>query len=210
MTDTLIPVPFMGASLALIDHQGEPYAAMKPIVQALGMDWKGQHAKIKARYGATTEEISTVAEDGKQRTMTCLPLRKLPAWLATIQPNKTRPELRERIRAYQAECDDALWAYWAQGKAERHAPAPLPAHVQNVNSLELKTYPAEGDREIYPCYYMAQQAIYLAQILMDKAEKLCFTASYAMLEASRAACADAVVWLDRAKEERAQEGRIHG
>lgn len=64
-------------------------------------------------------EITSVAEDGKLRGMMCLPLKKLPAWLYSISPNKVAPELREKIIRYQEECDDALWNYWTQGVAER-------------------------------------------------------------------------------------------
>ncbi|MES2041907.1 MAG: phage antirepressor N-terminal domain-containing protein [Pseudomonadota bacterium] len=60
-----------------------------------------------------------VAEDGKNRDMICLPLRKLPAWLCSINPSKVKPELREKVTRYQDECDDALWNYWTQGTATR-------------------------------------------------------------------------------------------
>jgi hypothetical protein len=48
-----------------------------------------------------------------------MPLRKLPAWLYSISPNKVSPELRDKIVRYQEECDDALWDYWTQGSATR-------------------------------------------------------------------------------------------
>jgi hypothetical protein len=124
---SLVPVKFQGATLALIDHQGEPFVAMRPVVEAMGLSWQSQFDKIKDRYTATVREILTVAEDGKQRSMTCLPLRKLAGWLMTIYPNKVRPDLRERIIAYQDECDDALWAYWSQGHASRAATVQAPA-----------------------------------------------------------------------------------
>ena len=59
--------------------------------------------------------------------MLSMPVRKLPAWLNSINPKKVRPELRERIELYQAECDDALWNYWMRGKAERPTASPLNA-----------------------------------------------------------------------------------
>jgi hypothetical protein len=129
--NSVLPVPFHGATLTLIDHHGKPYVAMRPIVEAMGMDWTTQHQKIKARYGstvgisptvgATVTEIVTVAEDGKQRRMTCLPLCKIGGWLMTIHANKVRPELRDTILAYQNECDEALWNYWSKGHATRPA-----------------------------------------------------------------------------------------
>lgn len=135
----LFPVTFRGATLHLIDHKGEPFVAMRPIVEAMGLDWNGQRVKLKDRYATCVEEISTKIEgDTQRRAMTCLPLRKLAGWLMTIHPNKVRPELRDTIRAYQAECDDALWAYWTQRAgvkdsltAHRAIPLDLSGHVRD-------------------------------------------------------------------------------
>lgn len=115
----LMPVPFYEDTVVLVGQGNEPYIAMKPIVVNMGLDWNGQRTKIVERFGSTVEEISTVAEDGKLRGMTCLPLRKLPAWLYSISPNKVKPELRDKIIRYQEECDDALWDYWTKGSASR-------------------------------------------------------------------------------------------
>lgn len=115
----LFPVPFHGDTVVLVGQDNEPYVAMKPIVANMGMDWKSQHSKLAERFASTMVEITTVAEDGKLRGMACLPLKKLPAWLYSISPNKVAPELREKIIRYQEECDDALWNYWTQGVADR-------------------------------------------------------------------------------------------
>lgn len=115
----LFPVPFHGDTVVLVGQDNEPYVAMKPIVANMGMDWKSQHSKLAERFASTMVEITTVAEDGKLRGMACLPLKKLPAWLYSISPNKVALELREKIIRYQEECDDALWNYWTQGVAER-------------------------------------------------------------------------------------------
>ena len=119
----LSPVTFHGDTIFCIEHQNQPYTPMRPIVENMGLDWKSQSAKLNANRGrwATVAIISTVAQDGREREMLCLPVRKLPAFLASINPRKVRPELRERIELYQAECDDALWDYWMHGKAERSA-----------------------------------------------------------------------------------------
>ncbi|MCO9782225.1 phage antirepressor Ant, partial [Salmonella enterica subsp. enterica serovar Mbandaka] len=54
---------------------------------------------------------------GKQ-LMICLAFRKFAAWLSSIQPNKVRPEIRDKVIQYQEECDDVLYEYWTKGKAE--------------------------------------------------------------------------------------------
>lgn len=127
MSNQLIPVSFRGDSLALIDHKGEPYVAMKPVVRGMGLDWKSQHAKLKAnaeRWGMVM--ITMPSLGGAQETMS-LPLRKLVGWMTTIQPSRVRPEIKDKIIAYQNECDDALWQYWSAGRAvnprSQHSPA---------------------------------------------------------------------------------------
>lgn len=119
MQNQLMPVPFYEDTVVLIGQDHEPYVAMKPIVTNMGLDWPTQYVKLTERFAPTIGEIPTVGEDGKIRPMTCLPLRKLPAWLYSISSNKVKPELRDKIIRYQEECDDALWDYWTKGGASR-------------------------------------------------------------------------------------------
>lgn len=119
MLPQLMPVPFYEDTVVLVGQGNEPYVAMRPIVTNMGLAWNSQFTKINERFDSTVMEIITVAEDGKPRSMTCLPLRKLPAWLYSISPNKVKPELRDKIIRYQEECDDALWDYWTKGSASR-------------------------------------------------------------------------------------------
>lgn len=119
MNTQLMPVPFHGDTVVLVGKDNEPLVAMKPLVVNLGLDWKGQHAKLSEKFSSVMEEISTTGGDGKQYAMTCLPLRKLAAWLYSISPNKVAPELRDKIIQYQEECDEVLWNYWTKGAAVR-------------------------------------------------------------------------------------------
>lgn len=119
MNTQLMPVPFHGDTVVLVGKDNEPLVAMKPLVVNLGLDWKGQHAKLSEKFASVMEEISTTGGDGKQYAMTCLPLRKLAAWLYSISPNKVAPELRDKIIQYQEECDEVLWNYWTKGAVVR-------------------------------------------------------------------------------------------
>lgn len=110
-----INVPFHGAELYVVNHNGDPYTPMKPIVEGMGMDWKSQFIKIKQRFSKGMVEITIPTAGGMQK-MICLALRKLAAWLNTISPNKVRPEIRERVIRYQEECDDVLYEYWTKGQ----------------------------------------------------------------------------------------------
>lgn len=119
MADQLIPVSFYDDTLVLVSHDGEPFVAMKPVVENMGLLWHGQHTKLTDKFASTIQIICMVADDGKQREMVCLPLRKLPAWLYSISPNKVAPHLREKIVRYQDECDEVLWQYWTNGFVSR-------------------------------------------------------------------------------------------
>lgn len=133
MNDPIIPVTFHGDTLVLVDHEGDPHVAMKPITENMGLSWQGQHEKLNEKFGSTIRVILTVGEDGKQREMVCLPLRKLPAWLYSIVPSRVKPELRDKIVRYQEECDDVLWKYWTTGYAER-AGAKRPSISQQLTA----------------------------------------------------------------------------
>lgn len=149
----LLPVVFHGDTLYLVEHNGEPFAPMKPIADSLGIHWDTQYTKIKTRFSASMVKITTDAADGRKRLMVCLPLRKLAAWLCSLMPGKIAPELRAKVEAYQAECDDALWRYWSEGYAERPS-APVQGSLGLLPPLtrpraatlpKLQSYGWKGD-----------------------------------------------------------------
>lgn len=113
-----ITVPFHGAELYVVEHNGQPYTPMKALVRAMGLSWSGQFEKVKennARWGV--RNIRIPSEGGFQEAIG-LPLRKLPGWLATLEPKKMKnPEVRASVIQYQNECDDVLWQYWNDGAA---------------------------------------------------------------------------------------------
>ncbi|HBV0364799.1 TPA: phage antirepressor Ant [Escherichia coli] len=114
MADRTINVPFHGTNLFLVGINNEPYVPMKPVVEGMGMVWAAQFVKLKQRFAKGISEIEIPSAGGKQ-LMTCLAFRKFAAWLSSIQPNKVRPEIREKVIQYQEECDDVLYEYWTKG-----------------------------------------------------------------------------------------------
>lgn len=138
IADRTINVPFYGNALYVVEHKGEAYTPMRPIIDGMGMDWASQFTKIKQRFKSTVVEITMVAADGKSRSMICLALRKLNGWLQTISPNKVKPEIRDRVIQYQEECDDVLYEYWTKGevknpcKAEKSLPGKITTEQQEA------------------------------------------------------------------------------
>lgn len=138
-TQSIATIEFHGQLLITLQHDGQPFAAMKPIVEGMGISWQGQHAKFKTnpeRWGI--KEILIPSEGGNQET-SCLPLRKLPGWLMTIHPNKIKDlAVRERVIMYQNECDDALWQYWSQGEAINPRSRPEKTRKALPNGLSIE------------------------------------------------------------------------
>lgn len=119
MQERLMPVPFYEDTVVLVGQGTDPFVAMKPILTNMGLDWHTQFRKSGEKFNSVMVEMTTTGGDGKQYTMTCLPLRKLAAWLYSISPNDVKPECRAKFIRYQEECDDVLWDYWTQGSASR-------------------------------------------------------------------------------------------
>ena len=161
----LIPVMFGSDTLVLVDYKGQPYVVMKPLVTALGLDWRSQHAKITEKFGAVVVEITTTGADGKQYQMTCLPLRKLPGWLYSISPGKVAEVVRPKVQQYQSECDEVLWHYWTGTYLPQHSVA----HV-SLSRLAL-SYEREHTRV---CLELARcSELGLGAALFDKYRRLC-------------------------------------
>ncbi|GCP33955.1 TPA: phage antirepressor Ant [Escherichia coli] len=112
-------VPFNGQQIITAMAAGVAYVAMKPIVENLGMSWGTQQQKIMKQLDKfNCIHMNMVAADGKLRKLLCLPLKKLNGWLFSINPEKVRADIRDKLIQYQEECFTVLHDYWAKGKAE--------------------------------------------------------------------------------------------
>ncbi|MCF5241913.1 hypothetical protein GIW33_10185 [Pseudomonas syringae] len=111
-------IPFHSTSLLLVEHDGQPFVPMKPVVEGMGLAWQTQHRKlVSGRFASVITMMVTTGFDGKQYEMACLPLKKLPGWLMSIHASKVRKDLRGRVIAFQDECDDVLWLHWNKAHA---------------------------------------------------------------------------------------------
>ncbi|AYW18599.1 antirepressor protein Ant [Klebsiella sp. P1CD1] len=116
-------VPFNGQQIITAMAAGVAYVAMKPIVENLGMSWSTQQTKLmKQLEKFNCVHMNMVAADGKLRKLLCLPLKKLNGWLFSINPEKVRADIRDKLIQYQEECFTALHDYWSKGIAIKSAP----------------------------------------------------------------------------------------
>ncbi len=111
-------VPFNGQQIITAMAAGVAYVAMKPIVENLGMSWSTQQTKLMKQISKfNCVHMNMVAADGKLRKLLCLPLKKLNGWLFSINPEKVRADIRDKLIQYQEECFTVLHDYWTKGKA---------------------------------------------------------------------------------------------
>ena len=117
MSNQIVSIPFHGQTVQSVEVDGKPTVAFKPMVENLGLDYSRQLKKLKGKSWATVTNIVTVGADGKNREMSCIDLRTLTMWLATIDENRVNEEARPLVVAYQNEVADAIESYWANGGA---------------------------------------------------------------------------------------------
>ena len=137
MSNQPLTVKFHGTSLAIVEHNNQPFASAKQISDAIGLDWPAQYNKLsknRARWGIA--KIAIPSTSGKQSTI-CIPLKKLPGWLASINPSKVSNALRPRIIQYQNECDDVLWQHWEKQNSPADTSMGIPIDLQSNPTLAL-------------------------------------------------------------------------
>ena len=133
---TLSVVEFHGHPLTLIEHDGQPYVAMRPVCDAIGLDPDAQLKRIKRHPVMNTCTVMTTVQvpgDDQLRQIVSLPLSLLNGWLFGIDTSRVKPELRETLVAYQRECFDVLYRHW---HGEGVVPAAPPARFPRVGEAD--------------------------------------------------------------------------
>jgi len=108
-------IALYGANLmtAMDEVTGLVYVAMKPLVIGMGLSWGEQSKKLNSdnRYSVICIPYQT---GGGIQEMISLAVDHLPAFLYSINPNKVRKDLRDKIISFQAETFAVINAYWRE------------------------------------------------------------------------------------------------
>lgn len=109
-------IDFHGDEIAVLEKDGTQYVAMKPIVEAMGLDWSGQLKLIKGDAVLSKGMVVTsIPSEGGEQDAVCLPLNKLNGWLFKIPASRYSGERKAAIIRYQEECYDVLFDYFHKG-----------------------------------------------------------------------------------------------
>ena len=108
-------IDFYGDSIITqLDEVGYPLVAIKPIVERLGIDWRGQLQRIKRDpvLGPSVCMIHTETPAGLRESV-ALPLNLVPGFLFGIDSSRIEDdEARETVLTYQRECHEVLFKHF--------------------------------------------------------------------------------------------------
>ena len=124
-----------GIDIPAVVENGETYLPIKPICQAIGVNYATQLEKLKSHpiLSSVIPLRGTTGADGKKYEMVCLPLKFIYGWLFTINPGNVSEEARENVIKYQIECYDVLYRHFFN-RAERQAESNK-AEVEELERL---------------------------------------------------------------------------
>ena len=100
----------------VVIENGIKIIPIKPICEALGIDFSSQLQKLKDDpiLCLTMGLNTTVGADGKSREMATIPFKYVFGWLFRIDSRNVKEEAREAVLRYQVECYDALYNHFTQ------------------------------------------------------------------------------------------------
>lgn len=104
-------VAVINNSKILLIENGQKMVPVKPICQALGVDFASQKEKIEKDeiLGSVVGLSPTSGSDGKTYEMVCIPFKFVFGWLFTINPANVKEEAREAVIKYKLACYEALY-----------------------------------------------------------------------------------------------------
>gem|GEM_PF-2049955 len=106
-------VNFKTEVLSVVDEN--QLIAVKDICEAIGINFVSQYEKLKADPTFQSKLIKVQTNGGIQEVFT-IPLSKLNGWLFSINPNKVKPEVKEKLIEYKKECFDVLYKHFNSKK----------------------------------------------------------------------------------------------
>lgn len=138
---------FNNKNVYFISKDGVWWIAIKPICEAIGVDFEGQRKNFKNdKILSELPSIQTVvAADNKLREMLCLPEFYVYGWLFSIQSDS--PDLQE----YKWKCYDLLYNYFHGTITERTS------ILKEKTTTELEIEKLEKELAETPTYKKLQE-----------------------------------------------------
>ena len=139
----IVTVNFRGDELYGFENDDGTFVALKPIVEAMHLDWSAQLRRVK-RDTILSEGMAIMATPfgrGGDQDAVCLKLGLVNGWLMTIDDKRIADaEVRERVLVYKRECYSVLFDHFYRGERK---PTELPddseAHEPETMRVRMVT-----------------------------------------------------------------------
>ncbi|MFI8683195.1 phage antirepressor N-terminal domain-containing protein [Brevundimonas diminuta] len=158
MQGTVAAIDFHGDRLFAYQNGDQAYVAMRPIVEALGLDWSGQYRRImRDEVLSGSVAIMATVTDAGEREALCLPLSLLNGWLFGVDASRVKPDLRDKITLYRRECFQALSDHFkplTRAPVQQPWPDPLEYGMSMTDKRQLVnearvTFDRQSARELW-------------------------------------------------------------
>jgi hypothetical protein len=172
-------VNFRGAELYGFDRDDGVFVALKPIVEAMGLDWSAQFRRVQ-RDPILAEGIAIMATPfgrGGAQDAVCLKLELVNGWLFTIDSSRIKdPEVRDRVLLYQRECYAVLHEHFhgSPRRAELEGPPSSEESIGIRRSLVTEARQSFGTQAARELWF-ALELPRVPAMLMPPAEPDLFT-----------------------------------
>lgn len=138
MSGKIVTVDFRSDTLVAVERDDGVYVALRPICEALGLDWSAQWRRVQ-RDPVLSEAVAMMAtpfgRHGQQET--CLKLDLVNGWLMGIDANRVKDEVRDKLIEYQRECHRVLFQHF-YGKATGAVPIVEGEQANTSESEKLR------------------------------------------------------------------------
>jgi len=126
---------FNGKAILFLNNEGQYWIAIRPICDALGIEYINEFKKIKRHriLGSTVAKMAMVGADFKLRSMVVLPEKYIYGWLFSVDSDIAA------FQDYQLKCYNLLYEYFHGAIAARHFQLTEKSEIEKqINILKDK------------------------------------------------------------------------
>jgi hypothetical protein len=145
-------------------ENGRIFIPVRPICEALGLDWSAQYRRINSdmvlsdvsmSVVVTATDINVSSRRPRTSEMLCLPLDYLNGWLFGVNAKRVKDAIRDRLVRYQRECYKVLGEAFHDGRLS--------------TDTDFESLLNQADSDVAQAYRMALAIVQLArqQVIMD-------------------------------------------
>lgn len=156
----IVTVNFRGDELYGFKQPDGIFVALKPMVEAMGLDWSAQLKRVK-RDPILSEGMAMMATPfgrGDGQECACINVELIQGWLFTIDTLRIKlEEVRKKVQLYQRECYAVLHAHFTgkrpalAGADPDDEPTKTKTHVEKLAHVRevRQTFSTQAAREVY-------------------------------------------------------------